>query len=80
MLRTPFFLAFISESIRTSSDSHCRAVKAKAHKVKGIGTSMLFSKTFAVQQALRADTWVIQMMFTSYLRDITHESMDTFSW
>ena len=40
---------------------------------------MLFRRNFALEQVLRVGVWENQSMFTtSYLRDITRKSLDTF--
>ena len=65
---------------RKPSDSDCWAVKAKALQAWNTGASMLFRKNLEVFQLLRANVWASQTIFTSsYLRDITHRSTDTFS-
>ena len=44
----------------TVADSSHFAVKAMVHELNSIGTSLLFKKNFAVQQVIRAGTWVSQ--------------------
>ena len=70
-----WLLAVVSEAYRSPSEGGYRAVQAKAHEVKSIGTSMLLGRTYVVQQVMR-----VQTNFTSfYQKDVTHRNMDTFS-
>ena len=51
----------------------------RARETRGIATSILFRKNFAVDQVLKAGTWRRHTTFTRhYLRDIAHKSLDTF--
>ena len=53
--------------------------KVRAHKVRGISTSML-CKNFAFKQVMRIGTLVSQTLFTSFcLRNVSHWSLVTFS-
>ena len=53
---------------------------AKAIKVRKIANSLLFRRSCAIQQVLKAGTWSSHSTFVAlYLRDITHRHMDTFS-
>ena len=50
----------------------------RARETRGIAPSLLF-KNFAVDQALKAGTWRRHTTFTRhYLRDLAHQSLDTF--
>ena len=51
----------------------------RARETRGIASSILFRKNFAVDQVLKAGTWRRHTTFTRhYLRDIAHKSLDTF--
>ena len=51
----------------------------RARETHGIAPSILFRKNFAVDQVLKAGTWLRHTTFTRhYLRDIAHKSLDTF--
>ena len=51
----------------------------RARETRGIVSSILFRKNFAVDQVLKAGTWRRHTTFTRhYLRDIAHKSLDTF--
>ena len=51
----------------------------KAQETSGIAPSLLFKKNFAVNQVLKAGTWLHHITFTHhYLRDLSHRSLDTF--
>ena len=51
----------------------------RAWETRGIASSLLFTKNFAVDQVLKAGTWHRHTTFTChYLRDIAHRSLDTF--
>ena len=51
----------------------------QARETRGIDPSLLFKKNFAVDQVLKAGTWLRHTTFTRhYLRDIAHRSLDTF--
>ena len=68
----------IYEAYRSASDSNFTAVKVQACGVRNIGASVLFRKTFIVQQVMKTKTCASQTILTSfYLRDITSWSMDT---
>ena len=51
----------------------------RARETRGIAPSLLFKKTFAVDQVMKGGTWRRHTTFTRhYLRDLTHRSIDTF--
>ena len=51
----------------------------RARETRGIASSLLFKKNFAVDQVLKAGTWRRHTTFTHhYLRDLAHWSLDTF--
>ena len=51
----------------------------RARETLVIAPSLLFKKNFAVDQVLKAGTWLRHTTFTRhYLRDIAHGSLDTF--
>ena len=51
----------------------------QTRETRGIAPSLLFKKTFAIDQVLKAGTWRRHTTFTHhYLRDIAHRSLDTF--
>ena len=51
----------------------------RACEIRGIAPSLLFKKSFAVDQVLKAGTWRRHTTFTRhYLRDLAHRSLDTF--
>ena len=50
-----------------------------ARETRGIASSLLFKKNYAVNQFLKAGTWRRHTTFTRhYLRDLSHKSLDTF--
>ena len=51
----------------------------RARETRGIAPSLLFKKNFAVDQVLKAGTWLRHTTFTRhYSRDLAHRSLDTF--
>ena len=51
----------------------------RARETRGIASSLLFKKNFAVNQVLKAGTWRRHTTFTRhYLRDLVHRSLETF--
>ena len=51
----------------------------RAQETRGVAPSLLFKKSFTVDQVLKAGTWRKHTTFTrQYLRDIAHQSFDTF--
>ena len=51
----------------------------RARETRGIAPSLLFKKNFAVDQVLKAGTWLRHTTFSRhYLRDLAHWSLDTF--
>ena len=51
----------------------------RARETRGIAPSLLFKKNFAVDQVLKAGTWLRHTTFTHhYLRDLAHRSLETF--
>ena len=51
----------------------------RAQETRGVAPSLLFKKSFTVDQVLKAGTWRKHTTFTRhYLRDIAHQSLDTF--
>ena len=52
---------------------------SRARETRGIAPSLLFKKNFAVDQVLKAGTWLRHATFTRhYLRGLAHWSLDTF--
>ena len=52
---------------------------SRAREARGIAPSLLFKKNFAVDQVLKAGTWLRRTTFMRhYLRDLAHRSLDTF--
>ena len=50
-----------------------------AQETRGIASSLIFKKNYAVSQVLKAGTWRRHTTFTRhYLRDLSHKSLDTF--
>ena len=66
--------------VLTSSPGTEQPVPApRARETRGIASSLLFKKNFAVNQVLKAGTWRRHTSFTRhYLRDLAHRSLDTF--
>ncbi|MPC60538.1 hypothetical protein E2C01_054586 [Portunus trituberculatus] len=63
-------------------EEQLRFLKVNAHKVRAIATSVLFRKVKSLVLVLKAGTWksmTIFASFYSYLRDVTHRYLDTFS-
>ncbi|MPC51459.1 hypothetical protein E2C01_045305 [Portunus trituberculatus] len=62
------------------SEEDMHLVWVKAHEVRAVATSALFRKIQSILAVLRAGTWRRMSTFASfYLRNITHQYLDTFS-
>ena len=73
---------WLREVFRTAylSSGEDPPARIKAHSTRGIASSAVFRRNFAVGQVMSAGVWSRQTTFTSfYLRDVTHRFLDTFS-
>ena len=62
------------------SVTDCNAVKAIAHELQKIDTSLLFRRNCTIQRVLKTGTWSSQMTITAfYLRGVIHRHMDIFT-
>ena len=59
--------------------AHASALRFKAHKIRKVAMSLLFKRNCVVHQSLKVGTWSAQLTFSSYLGDVTHKHLDTFS-
>ena len=56
-----------------------RSLRVRASKVRKVAMSLLFKRNCVVHQVLKAGTWSAQSTLSSYLGDVTHWHLDTFS-
>ena len=74
-----FWIRSVIDHACASACEKCRALWVKAYKVWKVTTSLLFWRTCAVYQVLKAGTWSLQSTFSVfYLWDVTHRHMDNF--
>ena len=70
----------ISLAHASASEEDCWSLRVRAHEVRKVATFLIFKRNCAVHQVLKAGTWSAQSTFSSsYLRDVTHRHLDTFS-
>ena len=55
------------------------SLRVRAHEVRKVAMSLLFKRNCVGHQVLKAGTWSAQSTFSSYLKDVTHRHLDTFS-
>ena len=70
----------VNQAYVSASAEDCTDRWVKVHEVWKVATSLLFRRNCAVHQVLKFDTWCLQLTFSSsYVRDVTHRHLDTFS-